>query len=168
MMKLKNNYGLTLIELLLTLTISFTVMGLVSGVLMQSFRNMEIADTNINLRQEANILIAMINSSHLSSIDLNQTSTNSYNISYTRLNTNNWELTIGNQLVTNQNYDINLDLEQTIPGELTSRTLIINSTTETGSISIVKRQLLKVRKIKLINKKDTTKTFEISTTISRL
>jgi Tfp pilus assembly protein FimT len=169
MMKLiKSNKGLTLVELLVTLVISFSVIGIVSSVLMQSFRNVDIVDNHNNLRQEANILVAMINSSHISSINPTLISTNAYTISY-RKSSNNWEMTIGNQLVGNKNYDVILDLEQTVPGATPIvKTLKVDTTTISGSIDIIKRQPLKVKKIKLVNKNDTNNTFEISTTISRL
>jgi type II secretory pathway pseudopilin PulG len=170
MNKLKNSHGLTLVELLVTVVIAFTVLGLVSSVLVQSFRNMEMVDTNINLRQEANILVAMINSSHISSININDTRTYSYTINYKRIiDTNDWELTIGNQIISKQNYYISLELQQTIPGENIPRRYMIDSSTLTSDpFNIVKRQALYVKKLKLIDKKDSTKTFEISTTISRL
>jgi hypothetical protein len=168
-MKLRNSRGLTLVELLVTVTLAFSVMALVSGVLLQSFRNMEIADSNINLRQEANILVAMFTKSHMSSIDINNPTTNSYKISYNRINRDEWEMFIGNQHVSNLEFNINLEMEQKIPGETTPRSYIISSTTITSeSFDIIKRQPLIIKKITLINKKDSAKTFEISTIISRL
>jgi Tfp pilus assembly protein PilW len=165
---IKDKKGLTLVELLLTLVISFSVIGIVSSVLMQSFRNVDIVDNHNSLRQEANILVAMINSSHLSPIDPIRSTTNAYTISY-RKSADNWELMIDNQLVTNQNYDLIIDIEQTVPGATPiTKTLIVNSTTSSGSIEVIKRQPLKIKKIKLVNRKDTSKSFEISTTISRL
>jgi Tfp pilus assembly protein FimT len=167
-MNLRNSRGVTLVELLVTITISFVVMGIVSGVTTQSFRNIEMADQHNTLRQEANLLIAMIRSSQLASINPSQTSTSKYSVSYRR-NPTNWELTIGNQLLSNTDYDIELRIEQVVPGEtLTLKTLIIDSNNQIGSLEIIKRQPLIVRKIKLIDKKDRSKTFEISTTISRL
>jgi type II secretory pathway component PulJ len=168
-MRLRNSRGLTLVELLVTVTLAFSVMALVSGVLLQSFRNMEIADSNINLRQEANIIVAMLTKSHMSSIDINNPTTNSYKISYNRINGDEWEMFIGNQHVSNLDFNINLELEQKIPGETTPRSYIISSTTiSSESVDIIKRQPLIIKKITLINKKDSTKTFEISTIISRL
>jgi type II secretory pathway pseudopilin PulG len=168
-MKLRNSRGLTLVELLVAVTLSFSVMAIVSGVLLQSFRNMEIADSNINLRQEANILLAMITKSHMSPIDINNTRTNSYTISYNRINSDDWEMFIGDQHVSNLDFDITLELEQKIPGETTTRSYIINSSTITSkSFEIIKRQPLNIKKVTLINKKDSTKKFEISTIISRL
>lgn len=168
-MNLRNSKGLTLVELLVTVTLAFSVMALVSSVLIQSFRNMEIADTNINLRQEANILVAMITKSHMSSIDINNRSTNSYTISYNRINRDEWEMFIGDQYVSNLDFDITLELEQIIPGETTPRSYIITSSTiASESFGIIKRQPLSIKKITLTNKKDSTKKFEISTIISRL
>jgi type II secretory pathway pseudopilin PulG len=168
-MNLRNSRGLTLVELLVTVTLAFSVMALVSGVLLQSFRNMEIADSNINLRQEANILVAMFTKSHMSPIDINNASTNSYKITYNRINRDEWEMFIGNQHISNLDFNINLQLEQKIPGEMTPRSYNITSTTITSeSFDIIKRQPLIIKKITLINKKDNTKTFEISTIISRL
>jgi hypothetical protein len=168
-MNLRNSRGLTLVELLVTVTLAFSVMALVSGVLLQSFRNMEIADSNINLRQEANILVAMFTKSHMSPIDINNSSTNSYKITYNRINRDEWEMFIGNQHISNMDFNINLHLEQKIPGEMTPRSYNITSTTITSeSFDIIKRQPLIIKKITLINKKDNTKTFEISTIISRL
>jgi Tfp pilus assembly protein PilE len=168
-MKLRNSRGLTLVELLVAVTLSFSVMAIVSGVLLQSFRNMEIADSNINLRQEANILLAMITRSHMSQIDINNTRTNSYTISYNHINSDDWEMFIGDQHVSNLDFDITLELEQKIPGETTTRSYIINSSTITSkSFEIIKRQPLNIKKVTLINKKDSTKKFEISTIISRL
>jgi prepilin-type N-terminal cleavage/methylation domain-containing protein len=168
-MKLKNNNGFTLVELLVTIAIAFTVLGLASGILMQSFKNMEIADTNINLRQEANILLATITSAHMSKIEMNVSTTYRYPISYTRINSSQWELQLGTQVITDQNYDIELVIEQKFPNESTPRTLSIDTTTMNSTPYQIEKKLpLNIKKLILINKKDNKKKFEISTIISRL
>jgi hypothetical protein len=169
--KLKNNSGLTLVELLVTLTIAFSVMGLVTGVLMQSFRNMEMADTNINLRQEANILLAIINSAHMSSINTSDSRSYQYSISYERINDKEWILTVGDQKISNQNYNIRLEMEQKIPGVTTPTILLIDPIriySVTSIPSFEKKLPINIKKLTLISKKDNTKTFELSTIISRL
>jgi type II secretory pathway pseudopilin PulG len=170
-MKINDSNGLTLIELLVTLTIAFSIMGIVTGVLVQSINNANVVETNINLRQEANILISTIKSAHMSSIT-NDKTTYEYSVGFNKsTTTNNWELTIGNTLISNQNYNILLELEQSIPGETLPRIIKIEETTvsiDPNSNKIVKRQPLFIKKVKLISKKDSSKTFEISTTISRL
>lgn len=170
-MKLNDSNGLTLIELLVTLTIAFSIMGIVTGVLVQSIKNANIVDTNINLRQEANIIIATIKSAHMSSITSDK-ATNEYAVGYKKsTTTNDWELTIGNQIVSNQNYNIYLDLVQQIPGETVSRNIKIDDSTvslDPTLNKIIKRQPLFIKKVRLISKKDSSKIFEISTTISRL
>lgn len=162
-MKLNNNQGLTLVELLIALTIAFTILGLVSSILIQSFRNMEIAETHTDLRQEANYLMAEFTRAHMSPITVTDESSYTYTITYDRIGSN-WELTIGNQTISSSNYDIELELEQK---EMNSK-FTVNSTTTSARSSVEKKLPLDIKKLTLINKKDRTKTFQISTIISRL
>jgi Tfp pilus assembly protein PilE len=159
-MRIKNANGLTLVELLVTVTLAFTVLGLVSGVLMQSFRNMEITDTNINLRQEAHILLATFNSVHLSRIVANDDTTKNYTVTYSINRNNDWELTFGNQVISSKDYNIKLVLEQT--GKVP-----LDTSTGPLTITIDKKSPLKIKHLILKSKKDNQE-FKISTTLSRL
>jgi type II secretory pathway component PulJ len=158
---IKNNRGITLIELLVTISLSLTIMGLISGVLMQSFRSMEISDTHINFRQEANIIISMISGAHLSA------GSDPYTITYQRSNSEDWVMTIGENSLSSQNYDIRLELKSS---NGTSSFVIDTSSTTVNSqtLTINKKIPINVHKLTLINKKDRTNKFEISTIISRL
>jgi hypothetical protein len=152
---------MTLVELLVTVAIGFTLMGLVAGVLIQSFKNMEISDTHINLRQEGNIIISMLSSAHLASGE------ETYDIGFKRINNQKWELTIGDQLISNTDYDIKLEIRAG-----SDTTSVILDTTDlsvmTRKLTISKKVALNVKKLTLTNKKDPTKKFELSTIISRL
>lgn len=161
----RNETGLTLVELLVTLAIAFVIMGAVSGVLFQSFRSMEITDTQANLRQEANIIISMISSAHLSSFSASRT----YNITYKKISDTDWEISFGDQKVTNTYYDLRLELKPP-----TGTSTYIFDTVNTDPIGTVKTVIvdkktpLNVKKLTLTDKKDNTKKFDISTIISRL
>lgn len=156
-----NNKGITLIELLATISITFIIMGLVSGVLIQSFKSMETSETHINLRQEANIILSMLSGAHLSSGDP------TYNITFQRISNTEWEMSIGEQQIINSDYDIKLELRSSAG---TSSFIIDTTNTSIGAqtLTVLKKQPLNVYKLNLTNKKDRTKKFEISTIISRL
>jgi hypothetical protein len=156
--KLRNS-GLTLIELLLTLTIGFIVMGLVTSVLIQSYKNMEITDTHTSLRQEANIILSILSRAHLSSPATSPT----YDITYKPIN--GGELTINGQLLQNSNYHIRIDF---LFGSVRES---IDTSTNSGlikTITVNKKTPLNIEKLTLTNKKDPTMNFEITTIISRL
>lgn len=154
----KNNKGVTLVELLVTLAISLSVMGLISGVLFQSNRSKEIGDSHINLRQEANIILSMFSSTHSSA------GTPMYDVNYTRVNADEWVLKIGNQQISSQNYNIAIDMEV---GGTRSFKLDPNSSQQLA-ITIEKKQKLNIKSLQLIDKKNPNLKFEISTFISRM
>ncbi|MHC0037467.1 prepilin-type N-terminal cleavage/methylation domain-containing protein [Pseudoneobacillus sp. C159] len=155
-----NNRGITLVELLVTITLSLTIAGLISSVLVQTFRSMEISDTHINLRQQANIIVSMITSSHLSS------GSDPYTIAYQRTDATNWNLTIGDNLISTQDYDIRIELKSSSGGSFVIDTA--NPTITNLSLSLNKKIPLHVQKLMLTNKKDPSKKFELTTIISRL
>lgn len=159
-MRIKNAKGITLVELLVTITIAFTVMGIVSGVLIQSLKNMEITETNTNLRQEANIILATFNSVHLSRIIATDVNTKNYTVTYLKNSNNEWSLNIDNQVISSKDYDINLILEQNGKTPL-------DTTTTSWTINVDKKIPLKIKQLILISKKDKQE-FKISTTLSRL
>jgi Tfp pilus assembly protein PilE len=158
---IKEESGLTLIEILVSVVLAFTVLGIVSGVLMQSFKNMEITDTSANLRQEAHILIATFNSQHLSPIVATDTSSRSYTVTYTINRNNEWELLFGNQVITSKDYDIKLVLEQT------GKDLFDTSSGPQSTLTVDKKLPLKIKYLILKSKKNNQE-FKISTTLSRL
>ncbi len=59
-----NQTGLTLVELLATLTLSTMIVGIVSSVLITSMNNSEITQSHIDLRQEANIIVTQLRTAH--------------------------------------------------------------------------------------------------------
>lgn len=145
-------------ELLVTLAISLSVMGLISGVLFQANRSKEIGDTHVNLRQEANIILSMFSNTHASA------GTPTYEVNYTPVNANEWILNIGNQQISNQNYNIAIALE--VGG---SQIFKIDSTSiQQQATTIAKKQNLNIKSLQLIDNKNPNLKFEISTIISRM
>jgi prepilin-type N-terminal cleavage/methylation domain-containing protein len=156
-----NNRGITLVELLATITISSIIIGIISSVLVQSFRSAEIADTHINLRQEANIVVSMFSSAHLSA------GSEPYMITFQRMNATEWVMTIGDNTLDNRDYHLRLELKSSTG----TSSFIIDTTdtnTSTLALTINKKIPLNIQKLTLTNKKDPTKKFELSTIISRL
>ncbi len=159
--RLTNDKGITLIELLVTLTISFSIMGLVSNVLFQSYRSKEMTDTHISFRQDANILLSTLSSVHLSG------NSESYEISYKRINDEDWVIMIGDNQILKQNYDIKLELLSGT-NSFTIDTANVGLIGTTQTITVNKRIPLNVKRLLLTDKKDKTRNFEISTIIRRL
>lgn len=155
----KNNKGLTLVELLLTLAISLSIMVLVSSMLFQSFRSKEISDTHVNLRQEANLILSMFTSAQVSG------GGTTFDISYQRINAKEWEIKIGNQEIANPSYDISLEM---VVGSNTTPIIIDPITIQQISMTINKKQKLNIKSLTLIDKRDPNNKFEISSVISRL
>jgi prepilin-type N-terminal cleavage/methylation domain-containing protein len=154
----KNNKGMTLVELLLTITISLSIVGLISNVLIQSFRSKEISDSHVSLRQEANIILSMFSSAQMGK------SITTYDLRYKKLNGDDWELIIGNQRISNPNFNILMDME--VGG---TKTFVINqNTSEQELLGVDKRQKLNIKKLQLIDKNNKNNTFEISTVFSRM
>ena len=54
--------GLTLIEILATITISSMILGILTTVLVTTYKHRDITENHINLRQEANIIITQLRS----------------------------------------------------------------------------------------------------------
>lgn len=157
----KNNKGLTLVEVLLTITISFIILGLISNVLVQSTRANDISNIRINFRQEANIIIAILTSAHQSD------GTGTYDIRFQHPDENNWAITIGNQQIQMGSYDLKLELQSG------TQSIIIDTAngeffSNTRTFPIDKKKTLYLKNMIFTNKKDKNKTFEMSTTISRL
>lgn len=61
---LNNNKGLTLIEMLATITILFIIGGMVYAMLFQMFSNFNNSENRITARQEANLIIAHLTTIH--------------------------------------------------------------------------------------------------------
>lgn len=61
---LTNSYGITLIELLVTLTILTMITGVTFGVLTTAIKYNEKTQSHVNLRQEANILVTTMRQQH--------------------------------------------------------------------------------------------------------
>lgn len=59
-----NQAGLTLIELLVTITISTMVLGLLVSILLSTFNHSQQSQAHINLRQEGNYLITQLQQAH--------------------------------------------------------------------------------------------------------
>ncbi|UCZ52142.1 type II secretion system GspH family protein [Bacillus shivajii] len=60
----KNQSGITLLELLASLTISLIIIGLLSAVLISSFTQTERTQSHIHLRQEANAIVLELRRIH--------------------------------------------------------------------------------------------------------
>ncbi|OIJ18363.1 hypothetical protein BKP45_12365 [Anaerobacillus alkalidiazotrophicus] len=157
-MYVKNSKGLTLIELLATLSISIIILGLVSSVLIQSYRSMEVSNTHIDLRQEANIIITMLANAH---------EKNNYEIFYSKTENDEWEIMIGDQKIISRDYDLVVKLISD-----NSTLEIDTSITDPQSISLLftvnVKEPLHVQELRLTDINDPTKSFELSTIISRL
>lgn len=67
MKHIKNNQGLTLIEMLATITILFIIGGMVYAMLFQMFSNFNTSENRITARQEANLIIAHLTMIHQTS-----------------------------------------------------------------------------------------------------
>ncbi|WP_187118841.1 PulJ/GspJ family protein [Bacillus marasmi] len=156
-MRIRNQKGITLVELLATLAISLSLMALISSVLFQSIRSMEVSDTHVNLRQEANLIIAMFSNAHTSS------GSSTYDVQYKRMNNNEWTMTIANQELSNQGYNIAIEMTG---GNRTYQIDPNNSQLLTATLT--KKEKLKIKSMKLIDKNNSNNQFEISTTISRM
>lgn len=161
-MVFKNNKGLTLVEVLAALSISIMILGLVTTVLIQSFRNAEISDSHLNLRQEANLIITAISAAH---------EKNNYDIIYTTNELGDWVLMIGEIKIQSHYFDLELIINNA-KEDGTSRVLHFNTNlTDPDDIEdfhVFVRNPLHVQKLKLTSKEEPTKSFEISTMISRL
>ncbi|WP_096202805.1 PilW family protein [Bacillus sp. FJAT-45350] len=151
-----NKRGITLIELLATLTLTFIVMGLVSSVLIQSYNQKSISEKHSNLRQEANLIISTIREVHVNSYS-------DYKIEYTIVD-GVWKIVLDTQVITSQYYDIFLEFQ---PENDVSSTIDTNSL-ENNSYSINPRTALHIKQLVLTDKSNPNNTFEISTIISRM
>lgn len=67
MKKLNNEKGLTLIEMLATITILFVLGGMVYAMLFQMFANFSSTENRSTARQEANLIIAQLTNIHQTS-----------------------------------------------------------------------------------------------------
>ncbi|WP_078545312.1 PulJ/GspJ family protein [Litchfieldia alkalitelluris] len=59
-----NNRGLTLIELLASLVIFSLIMGLISGLIINSANHFEVTKKKVSLSQEANLILAQLTRIH--------------------------------------------------------------------------------------------------------
>lgn len=156
-MFLKNQKGITLIELLATLAISVSLMVLIASVLFQSTRSMEVSDTHVNLRQEANLIITMFSSAQMSS------GASTYTVEYKRINSDEWSMTIGNQQISSKTYKIAIDM---VGG--TNSYVIDPNNSQQLNATIIKKEKLNIKSLQLIDKKDPNNRFELSTIVSRM
>lgn len=154
---MKNQQGITLVELLATLAISLSIMVLISSVLFQSISSMKVSETHVNLRQEANLIITMFSNAHRGS------GTSTYDIQYERINNHEWTMTIGNQQISNQDYNIAIEM---VGGTNTYQIDPINSKKLTATL--IKKEKLYIKNLQLIDKKNPNNRFEISTMIKRM
>lgn len=161
-MNIRNEKGMTLVEILAALTISFVVIGLASSVFFQTFRNVDISDSHISLRQEANIIISTLSKSHEQDSD--------YPITYVKEASGEWVLTIGHHKIHSELYDVQLTIHNKNSNNI-ARSFEINtfdSSPRNDSFQVNIKEALEVVSLKLINKTDSSKTFELKTVITRL
>ena len=161
-----NNKGITLIEVLATLSISFMIVGVVSSVLFQSHRNMEISEQHTNLRQEANLII-----SSFVSTQLNPTCNGTlcyYTIHFERNSTDEWILKVGNYHFQSSDFDIFLEI--VILNTETPNLTTIDSIASGGSVTRTfnPRDKLHIKSLRLTNKSKPSQFYELSTIIHRL
>ncbi|WP_096153169.1 MULTISPECIES: PilW family protein [Bacillus] len=161
-MKINNEKGITLVELLAALMIAFIISGLVAAIFFQTFRNADKSDSHINLRQEANIIIQMFSTAH---------EKEDYTFQYTKKANGDWELKIGEITMNSRYYDIELTFNN-LSAENEARSVSINTKnndpSSSKSFSVVVGNPIDIKQLKLINKDDPSLTFELTTIISRL
>lgn len=156
-MLLKNQKGITLVELLATLAIAAGLLVLISSVLFQAIRSKEVSDQHVNLRQEANLIITMFSAAHVSS------GATTYDFQYKRINSGEWSMTIGNQQTSSKTYKIAIEM---VGG---TKTYIIDAdNTQELKETITKKEKLNIKSLQLIDKNNSNNRFELSTIVSRM
>lgn len=69
--KMNNEYGITLVELLAVLAISGIVITLVTSLLVTTFKQKDITQAHVDLRQEANYIVTKIRNMHHENMEYN-------------------------------------------------------------------------------------------------
>ncbi|WP_078413935.1 PulJ/GspJ family protein [Priestia abyssalis] len=146
MKALKNNYGVTLLELLIVLAIGTTLSILVWGVLNNAVKTYDKTAEHINLRQEANILIETLSNRHKREENLD-----------IRYDNQNKKLYINEQLFNDKGYKIDVSFRGSTREDLFD-----------NSYHITNLQNQKLVRLYFKFYDENGSEYEIQTTISRL